>query len=54
MTSSITLYQRSLALPPSQETLLMHDEDVCLAAVVLLVGGAAVRTGIYVLAHPGP
>jgi len=37
----------------SQETLLMHDEDVCLAAVLLLVGGAAVRTGIYVLAHPG-
>jgi len=31
----------------------MHDEDVCLAAVLLLVGGAAVRTGIYVLAHPG-
>ena len=31
----------------------MHGEDVCLAAVLLLVGGAAVRIGIYVLSHPG-
>ena len=36
----------------SQVTRLMHAEDVCLAAVLLLVGGTAVRTGIVVLAHP--